>query len=103
MPHASAFGSKLSVLKGISISMVQPISLCRTFAYQMPSHWRFWNPAPRSASPISPDGFISKKYPDCWLLNVSMFHMNRSSACRLVASALITSPVWLGVSWVTPM
>jgi hypothetical protein len=61
MPHASALGSKLSVLNGISISIVHPIRLRSTLPVQMPSHCRFWKFAPRSASPISPDGFISKK------------------------------------------
>ena len=41
--------------------LVQPISLRRAFTFQIPSHCRFEKFAPRSASPISPDGFISKK------------------------------------------
>ena len=41
MPQVSLLGSKLSVRKGISISIVQPISLWRTRAFQMPSHARF--------------------------------------------------------------
>jgi hypothetical protein len=61
MPHASAFGSKLNVLKGISISSVHPTSLRTALAFQIPSHCRFEKLAPRRASPINPDGFISKK------------------------------------------
>jgi hypothetical protein len=61
MPHPSAFGSKLSVLNGISISSVHPMSLRSALPVQMPSHCRLLKFAPRSASPINPDGFISKK------------------------------------------
>ena len=62
MPQAGAFGSKASDRKGMSISMTQPISLCRTRAFQMPSHSRLFEPpGPISASAIRPAGFISKK------------------------------------------
>ena len=62
MPQAGAFGSKASVRNGISISTTQPISLCSTRAFQMPSHSRaFVPPGPINASAMRPAGFISKK------------------------------------------
>ena len=68
-PHVSVFGSKFTVLNGISISAVQPVAVRRTLASQMPSHDLFISP-PKSSppvglvirpSPIAPDGLISKK------------------------------------------
>ena len=47
MPHAVAFGSKLRVRNGISISAVQPVAVRRTRAIQIPSHDRLM-PAPKS-------------------------------------------------------
>ncbi len=62
MPQAGALGSKARLRNGKSISITQPISLCRTLAFQMPSHSRWLPPVgPLSASAISPAGFISKK------------------------------------------
>ena len=61
IPHLSLFGSKFSVRNGISISIVQPSSLCRTRAFQMPSHARLSPFVLKTESAISPDGFISKK------------------------------------------
>jgi hypothetical protein len=61
-PHASPAGLKLNVRNGSSISIVQPISLRRTRASQMPSQSRLaWPEGFISESAISPDGFISKK------------------------------------------
>lgn len=68
-PHVSVSGSKLTVLKGISISALHPVAVRRTRASQMPSHDLFIsppNPPPPvglviKPSPIAPDGLISKK------------------------------------------
>ena len=63
MPQLDAFGLKLIVRSGISISALHPISLRSTRAFQMPSHERFTCvplPASTSPSPIAPDGLISK-------------------------------------------
>jgi hypothetical protein len=61
IPHAGASGSKLIVWNGISISSVQPISLRRTRAFQMPSQSRLPPEGLSRLSAISPEGFISKK------------------------------------------
>ena len=69
MPHRALSGSKLTVRNGSSISAVQPISLRRTRAIQMPSHSRATvppaavgplSPCAISPSPIKPTGLISK-------------------------------------------
>jgi hypothetical protein len=83
MPQASLVGLKFNVRNGISTSIVQPMSLRVTRAFQIPSHCRLLTSAdPCRASAMRPDGFISKKYAVRPSRKVSIVHMNRSSEPR---------------------
>src|SRR5262245_21892932 len=112
-PQAGALGSNLIVRKGISISIVHPISLLFTRANEIPSQARAAVSVPppvESAalirlSPIAPLGFISKKYPDRPSRYGSKLQLNRSPDVK-TASRCIVLPRSLSGSeskHVTPM
>jgi len=49
-----------------------------------------------SESAIKPEGFISKKYPDCRSRNVSITHMKRSSALKNSSRFIVLPSNWSG-------